>query len=150
MKIFRSLDYRAAAVVGFGLLSLLCAGGCSTTAGLEASGKTTWSDEGARELSKKVVFNSIALSSDVKVVDIKSERSGDLMRAQVTLASKDRDTVSLQYRFAWFDAGGMEINAASGSWKPLILYGKETRSVQGVAPDPRAKEFMLKLREADK
>jgi uncharacterized protein YcfL len=132
------------------MMSAVILSGCSTTAGVEAGGKTVWNDEGARELSKKVVFNSSSLAGDLQVVDLQSALAGNLMRAQATLRSRDRDTISLQYRFDWYDANGIEINSGSGSWKPLILTGKETKTVQGVAPDPRAKEFKLKVREADK
>lgn len=131
------------------IVTALGLSGCSTTAGVEATGKTSWSDEGARELSRKVVFNNSSLAGDVQVVDLQSALAGDMMRAQATLRSKDRDTLSLQYQFAWFDAGGMEINPGTGSWKPLILYGKESKTIQSVAPDPRAKEFKLKIREPD-
>jgi len=72
-----------------------------------------------------------------------------MMKAQVSLRSRDRDTVSIQYRFDWFDAQGMEINANTGAWKPLIIYGRESRTIQGVAPDPRAHEFKLKIREPE-
>ena len=123
--------------------------GCSTTAGVEAGGKTVWNDEGARELSKKVVFNSSSLAGDLQVVDLQSALAGNMMRAQATLKSRDKDTLSFQYRFDWYDANGIEINSGTGSWKPLIITGKETKTVQGVAPDPRAREFKLKLRGAD-
>ena len=123
--------------------------GCSTTAGVEATGKTTWDEQGARSLEKNVVFNNSGLKGDIQIVDIKSAMAGDVMRAQATLRSKDRDTLPFQYRFEWYDGGGLEINSAAGSWKPLTLYGRESKTVQGVAPDPRAKEFKLKIREPD-
>lgn len=147
-RTIRGMTY-AGIVASAGLLTALTTSGCSTTAGVEAAGKTSWSDEGARELSKKVVFNNSSLAGDVQVVDLQSALAGDMMRAQATLRSKDRDTLTLQYQFAWFDANGIEINAGAGSWKPLILYGKESKTVQSVAPDPRAKEFKLKLRGAE-
>jgi len=131
------------------LLSIVTLNGCSTTAGVEASGKTAWNDEGARELSKKVVFESSSLAGDLKVVDMQSVLAGNMMRAQATLKSKDGDTLSFQYRFDWYEANGMEINSGAGSWKPLLLTGRETKTVQSVAPDPRAKEFKLKIREAE-
>jgi uncharacterized protein YcfL len=123
--------------------------GCSTTSGVEATGKTVWSDEGARELGKKVIFNNSSLAGDVQIVDMQSALAGDLMRAQVSLKSKDGDTLKLQYRFDWYDGTGMEINSGAGAWKPLLLFGKESKTVQGVAPDPRAKEFKLKIRESE-
>ena len=123
--------------------------GCSTTAGVEATGKTTWDEQGARSLEKKIVFNNSGLEGDIQIVDIKSVMAGDVMRVQATLLSKDRDTLPFQYRFDWYDGGGMEINSGAGSWKPLILYGRESKTIQAVAPDPRAKEFKLKIREPD-
>jgi uncharacterized protein YcfL len=146
IKMIASAGFLATAA----LMSPVILNGCSTTAGVEATGKTVWNDEGARELSKKVVFNSSSLAGDLQVVDMQSALAGNMMRAQATLRSRDKDTLSFQYRFDWFDANGIEINSGSGSWKPLILTGKETKTVQGVAPDPRAKEFKLKLRETDK
>ena len=133
----------AALIASLGLV------GCSTTAGVEATGKVSWDEQGARTLEKNVVFNNSGLKSDIQIVDIKSAMAGDILRVQATLRSKDKDTMPFQYRFEWYDAGGLEINSGAGSWKPLILNGRETKTVQGVAPDPRAKEFKLKIREAD-
>lgn len=144
IKMAASAGFLAAA-----LTATVSLNGCSTTAGVEAGGKTVWNDEGARELSKKVVFESSSLAGDLKVVDLQSALAGNMMRAQATLKSKDRDTLSFQYRFDWYDASGMEINSGAGSWKPLIITGRETKTVQSVAPDPRAKEFKLKIRGAE-
>jgi uncharacterized protein YcfL len=133
----------AALIASLGLV------GCSTTAGVEATGKVSWDEQGARTLDKNVVFNNSGLKGDIQIVDIKSAMAGDILRVQATLRSKDKDTLPLQYRFEWYDAGGFEINSGAGSWKPLVLNGREVKTVQGVAPDPRAKEFKLKIREPD-
>jgi len=133
----------AALIAALGLV------GCSTTAGVETTGRTTWDDEGARSLEKQVVFNNSGLKGDIQIVEVKSAMAGNIMRVQATLRSKSRDTLPFQYRFDWYDAAGLEINSGAGSWKPLILYGRESKTVQGVAPDPRAKEFKLKIREPD-
>ncbi len=133
----------AALIASLGLV------GCSTTAGVVATGKVSWDEQGARTLEKNVLFSDSGLKGDIQIVDVKSAMAGDIMRAQATLRSKDKDTLPFQYRFEWYDAGGLEINSGAGSWKPLILYGRENKTVQGVAPDPRAKEFKLKIREPD-
>jgi uncharacterized protein YcfL len=123
--------------------------GCSSTAAVVVTGKTAWDDEGARVLEKKVEFNNLGLKWDILIVDIRSVQAGDLMKVQATLRSRDKDTLPFQYRFEWYDAGGLEINSGAGSWKPLILNGRETKTVQAAAPDSRAKEFKLKIREPD-
>ena len=144
----RAMNMRA----GWGVLavvSLLALTGCGGTAGAVASGKTARDDQGARILEKKVVFNSIGLKMDIEIVDIKSSLAGNLMRAQAALRSRDSGTLSFQYRFEWYDADGLEINSGAGSWRPLLLNGKEIKTVQGVAPDQRAKEFKLLIRQPD-
>ena len=134
-------------------LSAVCAtaallGGCASTSGIEATGKTAYSDEGARTLSQQVLINNSSLGSDLVVSALQSDRVGDLMRAQATITSKTSDTLKLQYRFIWFTAAGIELNSNS-AWKPLLVYGKERKTVQGVAPDPRGASFMLAIRSAE-
>ena len=129
--------------------SLLGAAGCSTTAGIEATGKNDWDQDGARILVKNVVINNSGLAGDIQVLDLKSAMAGDMMKAQVTLRSKDRDTINIQYAFNWFDAQGMAVGSGTTVWKPFIIYGRESKVIQGVAPDPRARQFKINIREAE-
>lgn len=131
------------------MIAALGLAGCSTTAGVEATGKTAWDEQGARTLEKNVLFNDSALEWNIQITDIKSVMVGDVMRVQASLRSRSKFTLPLQYRFDWYDAAGLEINPGAGSWKPLILYGLESKTIQSVAPDHRAKEFKLKIREPD-
>lgn len=117
--------------------------GCRATSGIEAAGKVSESG-----LEKNVIINNRGLAKEIEITDIKSTFVDDILKVQVALHSKDRDTVPVQYRFDWFDAQGFEINA-NEAWKPFLLYGKEVKTIQGVAPDARAKEFRLKLRDPD-
>lgn len=142
-------NFVAGGIAAVALIALMGLAGCSTTAGVETTGKTSWDEQGARILEKNVVFNSSSLKGDLQIVDLRGVQAGDIMRAQATLRSRDKDTLQFQYRFDWYDAGGLEINSGAGSWKPLLLTGRETKTVQGVAPDPRAKEFKLKIREME-
>jgi len=142
-------DVVVSGIAAAALIAALGLVGCSTTAGVETTGKTSWDEQGARSLEKNVVFNNSGLKGDIQIVDVRSAMAGDIMRAQATLRSKDRDTLPFQYRFDWYDASGLEINSGAGSWKPLVLYGRESKTIQAVAPDPRAKEFKLKIRDPD-
>lgn len=130
-------------------LSTLACSGCSTTAGIEATGKNDWDQDGARILARNVVINNSGLAGDIQVLDLKSAIAGDMMKAQVTLRSKDRDTIRIQYSFNWFDAQGMAVGTGTQVWKPFIIYGRETRVIQAVAPDPRAREFKINIREEE-
>jgi uncharacterized protein YcfL len=145
MKENLSLKTLLAALLTCSMTAMLS--GCATTSGYEASGKVVAS-EGQTSLDKSIVVNNRGLASDIELVDMKSAFVGNLLKVQVSLKSKNRDSVPIQYRFDWLDAQGFEINA-NQAWKPFMLYGKETKSIQGVAPDQRAKEFKLKIRDPD-
>ncbi len=121
--------------------------GCASTSGIEAIAKVIPGD-GQTELNKSIIVNNRSLASDIEITDIKSAFTGNMLKVQLSLRSKSRDTVALQYRFDWLDVQGFEINS-NQSWKPFLIYGKETRTIQGVAPDPRAREFKLNLRDPD-
>lgn len=143
MKIKSLMSFFPAAAVLAAMLAVAGLTGCRATSGIEASGKV---DEAG--LEKKIVINNRGLSKEIEITDIKSTFVGNIMKVQVSLHSKDRDTVPVQYRFDWFDAQGFDLNA-NQAWKPFLLYGKEVKVIQGVAPDQRAKEFKLKLRDPD-
>lgn len=129
-----------------GCLGLLAAG-CATTSGTEATG-TVVENERTAALNKSIIFNNRGLAGDIEITDIKSTYIGDFLKVQVSLRSHARDTVPVQYSFAWFDGKGFEISS-NQAWKPFIVYGKETRTIHGIAPDPHVKSFKLKLRDPD-
>lgn len=138
------LKLAALLIVGMALLS-----GCAATSGAQGRAKTGWTDEGAPLLNTKVVYNSSTLSRKVAIDEMTSSKAGDMLLAQVTMHSKAGDTINLQYKFEWFDNDGLALNAASATWKPLLIYGKESKTIQGLAPDPRGREYKLLLRDAE-
>ena len=138
------LKLAALLIVGMVLLP-----GCAPTSGAEGRAKVGWTDDGAPLLNTKVVYNSSTLSRKVAIEEMTSFKAGDMLQAQVMLRSKAGDTINLQYKFEWFDLNGLALNAASATWKPLLIYGKESKTIQGVAPDPRGRDYKLLLRDAD-
>ena len=133
------------ALVAGGLSSLVT--GCASTSGIEVTGKVIKNDSGP-EINKSIVFNNRGLAGDIEITDMRSSFSEDILKIQISLRSNNRDTVPLQYLFVWFDAKGFEISS-NKAWTPFLVYGKETTTIHGVAPDPRVKEFKLKLRDPD-
>lgn len=67
-------------------------------------------------------------------------------RVEATLTSISRGRISIQYRFAWFDANGMEIQAGTGGWNTLSLAARETATLSGVARSQDAVEFRILVR----
>jgi len=134
----------AALLVGMALLAA-----CSATSGAEGRAKVGWTDAGEPMLNTRVVYNSTSLSRKVAIDEMTTSKAGDMLLAQVTMHSKAGDTINLQYKFEWFDLNGLALNTESATWKPLLIYGKETKTIQGLAPDPRGREYKLLLRDAD-
>ena len=133
-----------------GTLSTGCAaaplllGGCATTGGMEVSG-TVPVDTNPSGLHKSIVINNSGLAGDIEITDMKSDIVGSMLMIQASVRSKRSDTTLVQYKFDWFDIQGFEI-PANQAWKPLVLNGKETVTIQGVAPAPMARGFKLKIR----
>ena len=138
------LKLAALLIVGIVVLS-----GCSPTSGAEGRAKVGWKDDGAPMLDTKVVYNNTALSRKVAIDEMTTSKAGDMLLAQVTLHSKAGETINLQYKFEWFDLNGLALNAASATWTPLIIYGKESKVIQGLAPDPSGRDYKLLLRDAE-
>ena len=73
-----------------------------------------------------------------------------LMKANVKLTSRMNKTYTAQSKFAWFDEDGVEIDPDGDPWRPLVLHGKETRTVRGIAPNAAAASFKLRVRAGEK
>ena len=115
---------------------------------MEGDATAVTGPDGSVTMSKYVVVNNTKLAKGIQIVDLKTGFAANgMMKANVTLVSKARKTLTFQYRFAWFDENGMELDPEAGSWKPMTLYGNESRTIQGVAPNSAAKEYRVKLRK---
>ena len=130
------------------LLILLIVGlaGCSSTAGIEGSTTAVRDESGNTTYSNLMVVNNPRLAGKIQITDIQTEFVGGLMKTQVNLVSKYSKNVNIQYQFSWFDSDGMEIDSDASAWTPLMLYGNESKTVQGVGPNPTARKFKIKIR----
>ena len=90
------------------------------------------------------------LAKNLRVSDVStSQTKNGLMKVNLKLTSRHNKTIVAQSKLAWFDADGVEIDANTDAWRPLALNGKETRSIQGVAPNSSAVAFKLRVREGE-
>lgn len=127
----------------------LCSGCCSTTIATGPAGNNTLHQEPVLDQTRNVVIDRRHMIGDVEIIDINRARVRDVLSVKIALRispkSKDPDMVPLLYNFEWFDAQGTEIPANSVQWAPLMIFGRETQIIKGVAPDPRARDFKLKI-----
>jgi len=140
MRILAYFGLLVFVLVGVGALS-----GCAATSGISGSAAVVKGPEGYMQESRVMVDND-SLARAIKITDLKSTFAGDLLKANVMLHSKRTDTLALQYKFRWYNSQGIEIEPESSPWQPIIIYGRETKSVQAVAPNPSAKEFKIEIR----
>ena len=120
-------------------------GGCATkTSGIVGSAVVKGPKGYAQD--SRVTINNPSLAKMIEITNIKSTFVADLLRASVSVGSKRDTTLRLMYKFSWYNSQGFETDSESSSWLPLIIYGKETKMLQAVAPNPSVREFKVNIR----
>ncbi|MBY5920718.1 DUF1425 domain-containing protein [Ferrimonas balearica] len=121
----------------FGVL-LLCLTGCSAiTAGVSA-----------RSDRPELRIDSSSVAREVSIEQVQKHYQGERLQASAVLISRVSTDRYLQYKFTFFDASGMPVEADSMSWRPVNLHGGERRPVTAVAPTTAATEFEIYVRRA--
>ena len=135
-------------ILGAALAAALAAGCASpNTAGITVGAET---DE-AGNLQQLLQVDNAKLARQLQVDDlVVGQTKNGLMKAGVKLTSRQNKSIVAQSKFAWFDADGNEIDPDTDPWRPLVIHGKETRTIQGVAPTAAAVSFKLRVREGEK
>ena len=134
----------AAAVLAAGL-----AAGCAAP---NTSGTTVGAELDADgNLQQTIQTDNPKLARQLKVEDVVvGQTKNGLMKASLRIKSNLNKDFVAQSKFVWFDAEGAEIDIDTDPWRPLVLHGKETRTIQGVAPNANAAAFKLRIREGEK
>ena len=102
-------------------------------------------------LQQVLQVDNAKLAKQLLVQDVVvGQTKNGLMKASIKLTSRLNKDVVSQSKFAWFDADGNELDPATDPWRPLLLHGKETRTIQGVAPNAAAASFKLRVRAGEK
>ena len=71
---------------------------------------------------------------------------GDLKKASLGIKGDWYVTKEFLYKIVWVDSNKMEISPESSIWKPIQLTGRETKTVQSVAPNPSAVDVVVYLK----
>lgn len=125
------------------------AAGCSSpnTSGITVGAEAD--ESGA--LQQVLQTDNAKLARQLKVEDmVVGQTKNGLLKVNVKLTSRLNKSVVAQSKFAWFAADGAEIDPDTDPWRPLVIHGKETRTVQGVAPSAGAASFKLRVRAGEK
>lgn len=130
-------------------LAVVLAAGCAApnTAGFTVGAETDV--DGNLQQVLQVDNAKVARLLTVENLIVGQTKNG-LMKANVKLASRMNKTYTAQSKFAWFDEEGAEIDPDGDPWRPLVLHGKETKTIQGVAPNASAVSFKLRVRTGER
>ena len=135
--------------LGVAALALARAAGCASpnTSGITVGAET----DADGNLQQLLQVDNAKLARQLHVDDlVVGQTKNGRMKASVKLTSHQNKSIVAQSKFAWFDADGNEIDPDTDPWRPLVLHGKETRTVQGVAPSASAASFKLRVRAGEK
>ena len=130
-------------------LAAALAAGCASP---NTSGLTVGAEADADgNLQQLLQVDNAKLARQLHVDDLTvGQTKNGLMKVGVKLTSRQNKSIVAQSKFAWFDADGSEIDPDTDPWRPLVLHGKETRTIQGVAPTAAAVSFKLRVRAGEK
>ncbi|MCL2589928.1 MAG: YcfL family protein [Betaproteobacteria bacterium] len=78
------------------------------------------------------------------VTDMRAARRDNLLRIQFTVTNSSPKNEQLYYRFRWLDADGFTVWDEE-PWKPEIIYGKQDKVLNAIAPTFKAVDFKLEL-----
>ncbi len=118
--------------------------------GVVILGCSTAAVEGRKATNREQIrCHSPWLDEYIEMKSLKMRRVGDILQANATLFSKYSRDLKLQYRFAWYDKDGFQVDPDSESWSSLNVHGYETFDVSGVAPNTLATEFKVEVREKE-
>ncbi len=127
------------------LKSLAC---MAVVASVLTVGCSTAGIEGRKAANREQIrVNNPWLRPYLELAAMKMTTVGDVLKVNATVFSSYRKDLRLQYKFTWYDKEGMVLEEDVAPWKPITLYGYETKDVVGVAPSPAAKEFKIIFRE---
>jgi len=133
----RTAMLRAAMLAGISVAMVGCAVNETATVNVREDGTT----------EQILESNSGVLSSSLSIADTKTGFVGNMLKAQVSIKNDSRSDLSFQYKFKWLDQSGFEVAIDGSPWTPLAITPYESKTVQGVAPNPTVKSFKILVQD---
>ena len=97
--------------------------------------------------SAQIFEDSTRIRDWLDVLSVNYNEVNGINRVVVTVQSRKHRRIRLAYRISWFDSDGMEIDGDAKTQRNLIIGGRDTVALTGVAPS--AKAVTSKLRVID-
>lgn len=131
--------------------ALWIATGAIVLAGVLAgcSGANTFATGGPRsnvELAPQIVRDA-GLSNAIEIVSSRLDERGGMNFAQVTIRNNSSSARSVEYRFDWFAADGVNVTPLGERFTTVTLGGGESRDLQNSAA-AQGLDFRFTIRKA--
>jgi uncharacterized protein YcfL len=123
---------------------LLTAGLAALTGCVETAGTVVTTDHTTG--STLVLEDSTRLKDQIQVLSVNYDEVNGLKRVHITLQSAKHRRLRLNYRISWFDANGMEIDPDTKTYRNLLVEGRDTVTVTGVANSAAGVKSKLRVR----
>lgn len=95
----------------------------------------------------KTVSNNPILLARVYIDQVHYSYAGDLKKVSLGIKARQFVKGGFEYKIVWKDKQGVELNPEGARWKPIELQGRETKTVQSVAPNPTAVDVVVYLKK---
>ncbi len=120
--------------------------GCSTVNSVENANKL-----GQRNMVADMrAITDASLNRKVSIVGVNTSTTpSGMLKVQVELQNHTRSLQQFDYRFEWFDAGGMQVKNVLSTTLSGEIEGHEDKFISGIAPTPDCKDFRVKFIEAN-
>jgi uncharacterized protein YcfL len=118
--------------------------GCAApiTSGAGTSAMTQGDD-----FSTHLQVDNPELGQRLKIINVKSRKTNDLLEINLQLKSRYKKSLKLQYHFNWFDSQGFVIESRKTPWKPFDLHGFQSTTLKGLAPNNQVASFSVYVRD---
>ena len=88
------------------------------------------------------------LAHDVLVSNIRCVRGvGGYLHFQAEAVNRTTADCGVEWRIAWLDASGLEIESVAATWRKLMIPSQDIVALTSTAPNPAAVDFRFYVRK---
>lgn len=88
------------------------------------------------------------LASDIVITGIRAVRGpGGCLNFQAEAVNHTTSDCGVEWRIAWLDASGLEIESVTGNWRKLMISSQDIVALAATATTPAAVDFRFYLRK---
>ncbi len=100
----------------------------------------------ASESNMFVVYDG-SLNKKLYLNKVVTKPAGNLLIGMVEIQNKDFATLKMEYRFAWYDADGFEIEPDARAWQAVVMPPEAIKTLKTTSPQQSGTNFKVFVKE---